>query len=316
MAGHTRRAALTGAASAAAIGLSPGTAHAVGGRRHGGTTFVFAAGSNGAGTTVDELALRGHRCVGVTPPGFADTAGQYRRSYQAPQDLAALATEPSPLAGVTLADQVDATVAVVRRAACLGPVVLVGGSIGGATITLVANRVPELIDRLVYDTAYCCTELASPDEYLRTPEGAASEVGELLGFLAADPAVIGAVRSNWRLADPDLLATAKRVLIEDGTDAELFALLNSMAPDEILGKGAEDSRGDPRGWGRVPRAYIRHARDRVLPLPLQNRMIAEADRRTPGNRFTVFDLDTGHVPNVAKTAELIEILDRLARRRS
>ncbi|WP_232376429.1 alpha/beta fold hydrolase [Amycolatopsis aidingensis] len=313
MSGHTRRAALTGAVAAATAGLSAGTAHAMGGRR-GPTTFVFAPGANGAGSTVDELTLRGHRCVGVTPPGFADTAGQYRHAYQAPQDLQALATERSPLAGVKPADQVDATVAVVRRAARLGPVVLVGGSIGGATITLVANRVPWLIDRLVYDSAYCCTELASPDEYLRTPEGSASQVGELFGFLAADPAVIGAIRSNWRLADPELIATAKRVLIPDGTDTELFALLNSMAPDEVLGKGAMDSRGDPGAWGWIPRAYIRHTRDRVVPPALQDRMIAEADRRTPGNRFRVFDLETGHVPNAAKTAELIDILDRLARR--
>ena len=42
---------------------------------------------------------------------------------------------------------------------------------GGSTITRVANQVPDLIDHLVYDAAFVCVDLPSPNEYLLTPEG-------------------------------------------------------------------------------------------------------------------------------------------------
>ncbi|WP_329069135.1 alpha/beta hydrolase [Amycolatopsis sp. NBC_01480] len=148
-------------------------------------TFVFAAGANGVSAAPVELLLRGYRGVGVPQPG-----GQFRRSYQAPQDLTAFATEPSPLAGRTVADDVAATVEVIRRVAGHGPVVLVGASIGGALITLAAEQVPELVSTLVYDTAFCCVDLATPGDYLATPEAADSQGGALLGFAAADPAVV------------------------------------------------------------------------------------------------------------------------------
>jgi hypothetical protein len=63
----------------------------------------------------------------------------------------------------------------------------------------------------------------------------------------------------------------------------------------------------------VPRVYVRHLRDRIVPLALQDRMIREADRATPGNRFHVADLDASHVPNAAGLAELVDIYDALAR---
>ncbi len=309
---HTRRKALTVAGLTGLTGLATaGTASAR--DRRGVPTFVFAAGANGVSGVPNELVLRGYRCVGVDLPGQRPTDAQFRLSYQAPQDLAAFATEPSPLAGVTVADHIAATVETVRRAAAHGPVVLVGASIGGAAISLVANQVPRLIDLLVYDTAFCCGELRTPDEYLSTDEGKATHAAVLLEFMAGDPAVVGAFRSNWRIADPARLAKAKEAFMSDSTEAEFHAFLNSMMPDELAGKGAVDSRGDLRTWGRIPRVYVRHLRDNINPLALQDRMIREADRRTPRNRFRVFDLDTAHVPTSAKLGELLDLYDRLAR---
>ncbi|MFD9961115.1 alpha/beta fold hydrolase [Amycolatopsis sp. NPDC058986] len=274
------------------------------------TTFVFAAGANGVSAVPNDLVLCGHRCVGVDLPGQRSTDAQYRLSYQAPQDLEAFATERSSLADVSVAEQIEATAEVVRRAAAHGPVVLVGASIGGAAISLVANQVPQLIDLLVYDTALCCTALATPGDYMATPEAASSRTSALLGFLAADPAVVGALRFNWRTNNRDLLEAGKAAFLTDGTDAELFAFLNAMAPDELIAKSATDSRGDIATWGRIPRVYVRHLRDNIIPLALQDRMIREADAATPDNPFTVFDLDAGHVPNAAKMTELIALLDR------
>ncbi|HEY2060233.1 MAG TPA: alpha/beta fold hydrolase [Amycolatopsis sp.] len=271
-------------------------------------TFVFAAGANGVSAAPVELLLRGYRGVGVPQPG-----GQFRRSYQAPQDLTAFATEPSPLAGRTVADDVAATVEVIRRVAGHGPVVLVGASIGGALITLAAEQVPELVSTLVYDTAFCCVDLATPGDYLATPEAADSQGGALLGFAAADPAVVGALRCNWRTASEPLLTAAYQALAADSTEAEFYALLNSLSPDDLADRGATDSRGTPERWGRIPRVYVRHLQDRLLPPALQNRMIREADAATPGNPFVVHDLDTAHFPSAAGMSELVEILDGVGR---
>lgn len=309
---HTRRRALTIAGLTGLTGLAA-TGSASARERRGVPTFVFAAGANGVAGVPNELVLRGHRGVGVELPGQRATDAQFRLSYQAPQDLAAFATEKSPLAAMTVADHIAATVATVRRAAANGPVILVGASIGGAAISLVANQVPHLIDLLIYDTAFCCSDLRTPDEYLGTDEASTTHAAVLLEFMAGDPAVIGAYRSNWRIADPARLAKAKEAFMADSTEAEFYGFLNSMAPDELAGKGAVDSRGDLRTWGRIPRVYVRHLRDNINPLRLQDRMIREADKRTPRNRFRVFDLDTAHVPNSAKLAELVSLYDHLAR---
>ncbi|WP_020669440.1 alpha/beta fold hydrolase [Amycolatopsis nigrescens] len=313
---HPRRTVLKAAPLVgAAIAPGPAVASAATERhrpRRGVTTFVFAAGANGGSGIPNELPQRGYRCVGVDLPGHRVTDDQFRPSYQAPQNLEAFATERSPLAGVTYQDQIAAAVEVVRRVAGFGPVVLVGSSIGGSAISLIANEVPDLIDLLVYDTAFCCVDLATPGDYLNTPEAEGGRFDAVVGFIAADPAVVGALRSNWRLDDPAKLAALKHAFIADGSDAEFYTFLNGMSPDELLSKGSTEARGNPATWGRIPRVYIKHTRDNLIPLALQERFITEADRLTPRNRFRTFELDTGHVPRAEKMAEFVDLLDRVA----
>lgn len=96
----TRRAIIRTAASGALVGAAAVAtpAHA-GGRPN--PTFVFVHGANGAAglwsPIILELAALGHRAVAVDLPGHGLHAG-YPVSYQAPQDLAAFATEPSTMA--------------------------------------------------------------------------------------------------------------------------------------------------------------------------------------------------------------------------
>ncbi|MFG1700360.1 alpha/beta hydrolase [Nonomuraea sp. NPDC049309] len=276
------------------------------------TTYVFVTGSNGGATADSELALRGHRTVAVDLPGHAHE-GQFHRAYQAPQDLKALATLKSPMAKVRLDDYVEAAVKVVRRVAGYGPVILVGGSLGGATITKVADEVPDLIDTLVYDAAYCCTRLRSPNDYATTPEGRTSLAASLVDGIVADPSAIGAVRINWRSANPKFLDAAKKAFMDEGSEGEFLALLNGLLPDESMLVQGADARGRRDRWGRVRRVYIRHTKDRMIPVALQDRMIREADAATPGNRFRVFSVATSHAPTRQAYREISEILHRLAK---
>ncbi|MFB9200806.1 alpha/beta fold hydrolase [Nonomuraea spiralis] len=276
------------------------------------TTFVFVTGANGVAMGDPELTLRGHRTVGVELPGHGP-AEQFGLAYQAPQDLGTLAAAPSPVSGVTLDDYVEATVNVVRRVAAHGPVVLVGGSLGGAAVTKAADEVPHLIDRLVYDTAFCCTGLRSPAAYLDTPEAATSLAKGLAAGLIGDPVALGAVRINWRTADRAFLAAAKEALMAGASEGEFLAMLNTLLPDESLLVSAADARGRKNAWGRVPRTYIRHTRDRMIPLALQDRMIREADAATPDNPFEVRTVEAGHAATAAEYRRISEILDGLAK---
>ncbi|WP_250550080.1 alpha/beta fold hydrolase [Pseudonocardia sp. H11422] len=89
--------------------------------------------------TARELALRGHRRVAVDLPGHG-LGATIPTGYLGAQDLDALAAAPSGMAGISTADDVASVCEVVRRAAEHGPVILVGASRGGLTLTAVARR--------------------------------------------------------------------------------------------------------------------------------------------------------------------------------
>jgi pimeloyl-ACP methyl ester carboxylesterase len=247
----------------------------------------------------------------VDLPGHRATDAQFALDYQCPQDPTSLATRPSPMAGVGLDAYTAAAVEVVRTVAQFGPVILYGGSMGGATLNRVGNTVPHLIDRIVYDTAFCCVDLPSPADYLTTPEGSATLAGNLAALVVADPTVIGAVRANYRTADPEPLAKLKEALMADASDTEFYSLLAYLQPDESLTVGGENSQVQAQTWGRIPRTYIRHTADRMIPIALQDRMIGEADRLTPHNRFDVHTVNAGHAATAEQFGQIIDILDRL-----
>ncbi|MER8001694.1 alpha/beta fold hydrolase [Streptomyces sp. NPDC095613] len=256
------------------------------------------------------LALLGRRSYAVDLPGHGFDA-QYSAAYQAPQDLEAWAAEPSKLAGITLQDNIDMVVDVVRRLAEHGPVVLVGASLGGTTVTGVGNTVPDLLSRLVYISAWSCVRRANPVEYMQEPEFGENLLAPLAALNVGNPAELGVGRANYRTADPDLLAAAKAAIMADGTDEQFRAFLNILQPDESLAVITSDARGHADTWGTIPRTYIRLTDDRSLPVAMQDRLIAEGDALTPDNPYDVHTLATSHVGFLLEPAKVAGILDRL-----
>ncbi|MEO3873729.1 alpha/beta hydrolase [Nonomuraea sp. B12E4] len=279
-------------------------------------TLVFVHGTNSSSLwcagLISELALRGHRTVAVDLPGHGDEAF-FPRAYQAPQDLEALATQPSPLAKITIDDYVERVVDVVRRARRHGPVILVGASQGGVTVSRVGNAVPDLLDRVVYVSAYCCVDLPNMAAYFATPENSESLVHLVTQAQVGDPAALGVTRLNWRSADPSVFDGVKRCLAGDFTDEAVSRLLNMFEPDETAAIPMAEARGQAHTWGRIPRTYVRFTADRLIPLALQDRFINEANRLTPDNPTDVRSVAAPHCGPFDRP-ELVEILTELAGR--
>ena len=240
------------------------------------------------------LALLGRRSFAIDLPGHGLEA-QYSVAYQAPQDLEALRTEPSSLSGVTLDDNVNALATSVRALREHGPVVLVAASLGGVTTTVLANRHPELVDKLVYISAWACGSKANPIEYMGEPEFAESLLPGLGGLNVNDLVAPNVGRANYRTADAGLLRRLKAATMDEIDDERFMAFLNLMQPDESLAVMMGDARIESQTWGRVPHTFFRLIRDRSLPIAMQDRLIREADQLTPDNRFNVHSLDSSHV---------------------
>lgn len=263
---------------------------------------------------VRELALLGRRSLPVDLPGHgADSV--LPSAYQAPQDPAAFAAGPSVVGDLSLEHYVDHVAGVVEAVAEHGPVVLVGHSLGGSVLTGVANRAPELLDGLTYVSAFCCTELDSPLDYLSAPEardGAAPPAAASLEeeLLATVPK--GTSRYNWRSSDRTFLSTARAQLMGDATEEEFLAAISiAQQPDESIQASLDAAKINPDTWGRIPRAYVRLTQDRLNTPALQDRMIIEADRAAPERKFEQADIATSHLGVYARSRELAQHLHRL-----
>ncbi|MEU9744415.1 alpha/beta hydrolase [Streptomyces niveus] len=257
-----------------------------------------------------ELGLLGHRSVAVDLPGHG-FAATYPRAYQAPQDLAALADVPGAIKGVTLADNVAHLIGILERAKRNGPVVLVSHSRGGLTATVVANQRPDLIDRIVYVSAWCPVDL-DVNAYYAEPEMATVDATGLASAMVGNPAELGLLRCNFRTADPAVLAAFKAAFLADGTDDEFMVFLNTFQPDENLDAGTPDDRARADTWGRIPKSYIRLTEDTSVPIAMQDRMIREGDALTPDNPFDVRTLTSSHLNWLVDPAPAAQVLAELA----
>ncbi|MER5783087.1 alpha/beta hydrolase [Streptomyces mobaraensis] len=299
-AGATRRGALRGlglAAGGVILGAGASTSAAAAGApargRPGACTYVLVHGTHSAGAywlpVAQELALRGHRVVAVDLPLHGSQAF-VPESYQR-QDLAALATEPSPVAALSLDDYERHVTRVVRQAAAHGPVVLVGHSLGGATVSRVGDAVPHLLHHICYMAAFCPSPtLPTPDACTAAPENADALIpyGQIIG----DPDRLGVMRLNPRTHDPADLKALREMMCADYPDNTFRQRLGSMQTDESTTAYAGRAVARTETWGRLPRTYLRFGKDRTIATKLQDRMIEEADARTPRNPFRVHDFPT------------------------
>jgi pimeloyl-ACP methyl ester carboxylesterase len=256
--------------------------------------------------TQRSLAALGVASVAVDLPGHgagAPLPSGYLRAGQP-----GLATERSPLADISMRDNAVAVLDVLARVRSrFRRVVLAGHSAGGGPVSAAAEEAPELLDQLVYLSAFVPAGRPRFFDYLGSPENASAVSIPPV----ADPAMLGAVRINPLSEDPGTVATIRRSLFGDEpVSSDGWRLL--LQPDLPLAIPSTPVTVTAARWGRLPRTFIRLADDLALPPAAQDLMVAEADAAAPDRPFELRDLPGGHSPFLTRPHDLATLLAEIA----
>ncbi|MDV6285837.1 alpha/beta hydrolase [Rhodococcus jostii] len=257
--------------------------------------------------TQRHLAGHGVATVAVDLPGHGLDA-PHPSGYLSPGQPG-LTTEKSALAGLTMQDAAAAiTDTLVRVRRFHSRVLLVAHSAGGGPASLATEHHPELVDHLVYLSAFVPAARPRFFDYINSDANNGAVTIPPVG----DPAELGAVRINPLSQDPDHIATIRQSFLNDLPAETSDSWRRFLHPDLPLAILAEPVPLTLLRWGRIPRTYIRLTDDQALPLGAQDLMITEADAATPDSRFDVRTMVGGHSPFATRPRELADLLASVA----
>lgn len=221
--------------------------------------------------TIEGLRQRGHSALAIDLPGHGHRT--------------------APISEVTMSAYVERVIEATE--ALDGPVVLVGHSLAGAIISQVAERIPHKIERLVYVAAILPRNGETPLGLMQS-DGA----GELLARIEFSG------DQSYVTIDAEAV---KDVLLHDVKEA---ARLAEFTPHFAMKQAAEPflfaAELTDEAFGSIKKTYVRASLDKVLSLPLQDRMIAG------WNVEQVFTLESGHFPLMSIPERLTDVLSEIA----
>lgn len=201
-------------------------------------------------------------------------------------DLPAHGADSTSPTAVTLDDYVAVVTDAIHAAGA--PAVLVGHSMAGTIISTVAERHPELVERLVYVAAFLLPSGQSLYGFTQSSPGMAdSLLGPALrpgdGVLGVDPAQFVGVFCHD--APTDLAAAA----------------LAALRPDPLAPLGTPIEVTAER-WGALARTYIHTTADRCVSPASQAEMVAAV------GAHTVHSVDAGHLAMLAQPDALAALV--------
>ena len=204
-------------------------------------------------------------------------------------DLPALGKDSTPPASVTLADNVERISRLLDKID--EPVVLVGHSLGGVTISQVAEARRRKLKALVYLTA------------LLPPSG---KSGRNMTALDSD----AMFRLSRQVSPDGVTYTFPRAQIPslfyaDVSPEDRYRALERLRPQPIAISTTPVTLTEER-FGSVPRWYIECTHDNAIRIDLQRQMVM----MTP---CKVLSMECGHSPFYSHPEELAEHLDAIAR---
>ena len=253
------------------------------------------------------LARHGLASVAVDLPGAGLDAPVPTGYFQPGQP--GLTTEKSALHDVTMRDTTEVVLEALASARTrYRNVVLVAHSAGGSPVSAAAEQAPELVDRLVYLSAFVPAGRPRFADYI----GAEENAGAVQVPPVADPAEIGALRINPLSPDPAVTDVIRWAFLNDLPADSPDSWRQFLHPDLPVSTFTTPVAVSPERWGRLPRSYVRLTDDLALPPATQDLMISEADQVTPDNPFQVHSLPGGHSPFVTRPAELATLVATIA----
>jgi pimeloyl-ACP methyl ester carboxylesterase len=253
------------------------------------------------------LAAAGHPVLAIDLPGHGLNAA-FPAAFDVQPRTAALATELSPVAGITLADYARAVANAVDSLLAAGfpaPIV-VGHSMGGGAMHAAAELLGAgKIARLVYLAAFMPKDgqpmVAFPPDEQAPPS-------LLTPLLRSDPGVTGALRLDPASTDDSYRAGLINLFYGKVDPVAARAALNLLSPDIPIGAMVTPIATSVQRWGAIPRTYIRTSSDNTIPPALQDLMVAQADTATPANKTQVLHLDSDHSPFLSMPQQLVRAL--------
>lgn len=272
--------------------------------------FVFIHGAwHGARSwdkVVPLIAAAGHHCATIDLPGSGANAASPASFSKRPFDPAAFGTEPSPNAGVGQDTRTAAALEAIRLAAAHGngKVVLVGHSLGGVTVSPVAEAVPELLHAAVFLTAFMLPPGMPAIAMIQHESMAAALVP---GLFMADPAGVGALRINVASDDAAYVGGLKAAFFGDVAQEEFEAFRRTLHCDEPAQVALVPSAVTKERFGSVARHYIHCDADQAITPAGQALMVAMVDDAM-GNGTSIHRLPASHSPFLSQHRPLAELL--------
>jgi pimeloyl-ACP methyl ester carboxylesterase len=219
--------------------------------------------------------------------GPLETAGHTVETF----DLPGSGEDRTPLAEVTLDAYAE------RVCAVLGErperAVVVANSMGGMAATQAAVRCPARVASMIYVAAFLPQDGQNLLDLTRLPEGRDDQVQANL-VVDGEPPVA------------TMPADAARHAIYGRCSDEVAAWAVERRRPQAVAPFGEPVTIPEGAFDDIPRSYVLCKRDRAIPPALQRLMLERA------GCTEVVELDTDHVPHLSATAELVEVLQRLA----
>ncbi|MGW7573861.1 alpha/beta hydrolase [Streptomyces sp. NPDC054765] len=250
----------------------------------------------------EHLAARGIHSVAVDLDGHGLRGPAPRSRWARPFDATSFATEPSPVATVTATSTAAVLADRIRTIGAGRPCLVVAHSMGGVVATALAELAPELVGGLVYVSAFAPVNGVPAAYYTTCPESTGEKVNRLI---AADPAVVGAVRIDT--GDPERRDQIKEAFYNDVDDRTANAAIALLSTDGPVGIPGEQLTVTLQRYGSVPHSYVVCTRDNVIPVALQRRFTKEIDA-VSSTPTAVTELDSSHSPFLSRPAALAEAI--------